>query len=235
MKVGELVGEPLQIHGLANAVERAERVKELLGFVGLDGNIVNRYPHEFSGGQRQRISIARALILDPDVLVLDEPVSALDVSVQAQVINLLQRIQLELAIAFIFVSHDLAVVRQIADRVAVMYLGKIVEVGTPEEIYERPSHPYTQALLSAVPMAGEEGRERYAGRIVLTGDVPNPAEPPSGCRFRTRCFKAQDFCAQVEPELTVRAAGQNLTACHFAEQHDVLSPVKREPRRTTSE
>jgi peptide/nickel transport system ATP-binding protein len=225
MKVGELVGEPMQIHGLATAKERAKRVRELLGFVGMDGNVVDRYPHEFSGGQRQRISIARALILDPEVLVLDEPVSALDVSVQAQVISLLQRIQRELGVAFIFVSHDLAVVRQIANRVAVMYLGKIVEIGTPEEIYERPSHPYTQALLSAVPMAGAEGRERYAGRIVLKGDVPNPANPPTGCRFRTRCFKARDFCAQEEPALMIRAAGQNVTACHFAEQRDVISPV----------
>jgi oligopeptide/dipeptide ABC transporter ATP-binding protein len=228
MKVGELVGEPLQIHGLATAGVRAERVRELLGFVGLDGNVVDRYPHEFSGGQRQRISIARALILDPEVLVLDEPVSALDVSVQAQVINLLRRIQLELGIAFIFVSHDLAVVRQIADRVAVMYLGKMVEVGTPDEIYEHPSHPYTQALLSAVPMAGAEGRERYAGRIVLKGDVPNPANPPTGCRFRTRCFRAQERCARDEPELMIRSAGQNLTACHFPEHRDVLSSVTQQ-------
>jgi peptide/nickel transport system ATP-binding protein len=222
MTVGELVGEPLQIHGLASTEGRARRVSELLGFVGLEGDVIDRYPHEFSGGQRQRISIARALILDPEVLVLDEPVSALDVSVQAQVINLLQRIQRELGIAFIFVSHDLAVVRQIADRIAVMYLGRIVEIGTPEEIYERPSHPYTQALLSAVPMAGAESRERYASRIVLEGDVPNPAKPPSGCRFRTRCFKAQDFCAQEDPALAVRGVGQNLTACHFAEPRDVL-------------
>jgi peptide/nickel transport system ATP-binding protein len=226
MRVGELVGEPLQIHRIADAGERARRVKELLGFVGLDGSVVDRYPHEFSGGQRQRISIARALILDPEVLVLDEPVSALDVSVQAQVINLLQRIQRELGIAFIFVSHDLAVVRQIADSVAVMYLGRMVEVGTPEEIYERPSHPYTQSLLSAVPMAGAEGRERYAGRIVLKGDVPNPANPPSGCRFRTRCFRAQELCAKEEPDLTVRSPGQNLTACHFPERRDVLSLVE---------
>jgi peptide/nickel transport system ATP-binding protein len=198
-------------------------VKELLGFVGLDGSIVDRYPHEFSGGQRQRISIARALILDPKVLVLDEPVSALDVSVQAQVVNLLRRIQRELGIAFIFVSHDLAVVRQIADRVAVMYLGKMVELGTPDEIYERPSHPYTQALLSAVPMAGSEGQERHSSRIVLKGDVPNPANPPSGCRFRTRCFRAQERCASEEPDLKIRAAGQNLTACHFPQQKDVVS------------
>jgi peptide/nickel transport system ATP-binding protein len=222
MKVGDLVGEPLQIHGLASAEARTRRVREMLGFVGLEGDVIDRYPHEFSGGQRQRISIARALILDPEVLVLDEPVSALDVSVQAQVINLLQRIQRELGIAFIFVSHDLAVVRQIADRVAVMYLGKIVETGTPEEIYERPSHPYTQALLSAVPMAGAEGRKRYAGRIVLKGDVPNPAAPPSGCGFRTRCFRAQVLCEREAPELTVRAPGQNLSACHFAEPRDVL-------------
>jgi oligopeptide/dipeptide ABC transporter ATP-binding protein len=222
MRVGDLVGEPLQIHGLASSKERAERVRELLGFVGLSGDMANRFPHEFSGGQRQRISIARALILDPEILVLDEPVSALDVSVQAQVINLLQRIQAELGIAFIFVSHDLAVVRQIADRVAVMYLGKIVETGSPDEIYERPNHPYTQALLSAVPMAGAEGHERYAARIVLKGDVPNPANPPTGCRFRTRCFRAQDFCQTAEPELKIREDGQNLSACHFAEPRDVL-------------
>jgi len=222
MRVGELIGEPLQIHGLASARERESRVSEMLGFVGLSADVARRFPHEFSGGQRQRISIARSLILDPKILVLDEPVSALDVSVQAQVINLLQRIQAELGIAFIFVSHDLAVVRQIADRVAVMYLGKIVETGTPEEIYERPNHPYTQALLSAVPMAGGAGHERYAARIVLSGDVPNPANPPSGCRFRTRCFRAQELCRQAEPELTIREEGLTLSACHFAEPCDVL-------------
>ncbi|MPY97333.1 MAG: dipeptide ABC transporter ATP-binding protein [Actinophytocola sp.] len=222
MTVGDIVGEPFQIHPeVAPKGSRKQKVRELLDVVGLDPDHINRYPHQFSGGQRQRIGIARGLALRPDVIVCDEPVSALDVSIQAQVINLLEGLQDEFNLSYIFIAHDLSIVRHIADRVAVMYLGKLVEVGSDAEIYESPTHPYTQALLSAVPVPDPEGRESRE-RITLQGDPPSPANPPSGCSFRTRCWKAQDVCASEVPELEPRAAAPHPSRCHFAEVHDVV-------------
>ncbi|MFJ5529906.1 ABC transporter ATP-binding protein [Streptomyces sp. NPDC093261] len=231
MTVGDIVGEPYEIHPeAAPRGDRRRRVQELLDVVGLNPEYVNRYPHQFSGGQRQRIGIARALALRPEIVVADEPVSALDVSVQAQVVNLLARLQGEFGLSYVFIAHDLSVVRHISDRIAVMYLGRIVETGRDAEIYDHPTHPYTQALLSAVPVPDPEARERRE-RIILSGDVPSPTNIPSGCRFRTRCWKARERCALEVPPLAVparfRATGgpaAHDSACHFAEEKRVVPP-----------
>ncbi|MET8722877.1 ABC transporter ATP-binding protein [Streptomyces misionensis] len=231
MTVGDIVGEPYEIHPeAAPRGDRRRRVRELLDVVGLDPDYVNRYPHQFSGGQRQRIGIARGLALRPEVIVADEPVSALDVSVQAQVINLLARLQTEFDLSYVFIAHDLSIVRHISDRVAVMYLGRIVETGWDAEIYDHPTHPYTQALLSAVPVPDPGARERRE-RIILGGDVPSPTDIPSGCRFRTRCWKARERCAREVPALAVpevfaKGGGPAAhdSACHFAEERRVVPP-----------
>ncbi|ELS56082.1 ABC transporter ATP-binding protein [Streptomyces viridochromogenes] len=215
--VGKIISGPMEINGINPPGGREKRVRELLEIVGLNPEHYNRFPHEFSGGQRQRIGVARAVALEPKLIIADEPVSALDVSIQAQVVNLLQEVQREMGIAFVFIAHDLAIVRHFSQRVAVMYLGKVVEIADRDSLYNRPRHPYTHALLSAVPDADIDAAKRE--RIRLAGDVPSPISPPSGCRFRTRCWKAQDKCATQEPPL-LRIDGSkpgHLTACHFPE------------------
>ena len=216
MTVSQIVAQPLRVHGRYRG-GGDQRVAELLELVGLSPEHRNRFPHEFSGGQRQRIGIARALALNPQVLILDEPVSALDVSIQAQIINLLDDLQQALGLAYLFIAHDLAVVRHICDRVAVMYLGKIAETGSREAVYRRPTHPYTQALLSAVPVPDPAYREK-SRRIVLAGEVANAVEPPSGCRFRTRCWKATDRCAAEVPDLVDRFGHGHPSACFYADE-----------------
>jgi oligopeptide/dipeptide ABC transporter ATP-binding protein len=212
MTVKQLVGEGLKIHGLGNRATRDAAVLEMLERVGLPREAAERYPHQFSGGQRQRIGLARSLVLQPKFIVADEPVSALDVSIQSQVLNLLVELKREFDLTYLFVAHDLAVVGYISDRIAVMYLGKIVELSTADDLFVRPLHPYTQALLSANPEPVPGRKQR---RIVLTGDVPSPIDPPSGCRFRTRCPIAQQICSEVEPPLADHG-GEHLAACHFA-------------------
>lgn len=229
MTVHDIVAEPLRVQGRYRDGGEA-RVGELLDLVGLLPDHANRYAHEFSGGQRQRVGLARALALDPQLLVLDEPVSALDVSVQAQIVNLLRRLQEQLGLTYLFISHNLSVVRHISHEVAVMYLGAIVETGTRKQIFEQPTHPYTHALLSAIPVPDPVGREERE-RITLSGDVPSPADPPSGCRFRARCWKAQDICAQEAPALVDRLGIGHPSACHFPELH----PSPPDPSHTSAE
>ncbi|MGC0144889.1 ABC transporter ATP-binding protein [Pseudactinotalea sp. Z1732] len=234
LRVHEILAEPLKLHGQYDRVTSEGFIDELIERVGLHRDQRFRFPHEFSGGQRQRIGIARALALHPRMLILDEPVSALDVSIQAQVVNLLQELQAEMDLAYIFISHDLSVVRHISNRLAVMYLGKIVETGTRDQIYEEPLHPYTQALLSAVPVP-EPGGRRADDRILLSDDVPSPTNPPSGCRFRTRCWRAEDICATEEPALTIRSGQSHPTACHFSGPLSLGMPKPRPGLTTEAE
>ena len=211
MTVGDIIGEPLTIHGLAKGRERTEKIHELLHLVGLRRQYIDRYPHEFSGGQRQRIGIARALAVEPSFIICDEPISALDVSIQAQIVNLLEDLQEKLELTYLFIAHDLAMVKHISSRVAVMYLGKIVELADSTDLYHQPQHPYTQALLSAIPIPDPAVRH---AQFFLTGDPPNPINPPSGCRFRTRCRYALPVCAEQEPDLT-DIGGGHCAACHL--------------------
>ncbi|MGH2448145.1 MAG: ABC transporter ATP-binding protein [Chloroflexota bacterium] len=214
MPVGDIIGDGLRVHGVRNRKEREERVQHMLSLVGLRPEYVRRYPHEVSGGQRQRIGIARALVLRPKLVVADEPVSALDVSIQSQVLNLLKDLQVELDLTYLFIAHDLSVVEYISDRIGVMYLGKLVELADAEELYNNPRMPYTQALLSAIP---EPDPTLHKDRIVLQGDLPSPINPPSGCPFRTRCWMAQPICAEATPALR-EVAPSHWAACHFAEE-----------------
>jgi oligopeptide/dipeptide ABC transporter ATP-binding protein len=219
--IGSLIAEPMHIYHVGSNSEIRERTAELLRVVGLRSEYIDRYPHEFSGGQRQRIAVARALSINPEFVIADEPVSALDVSVRAQVLNLLQRLQQQFNLTYLFVSHDLSVVRHVADRIAVMYLGKIVELSDRDELYAAPKHPYTKALLSAVPIPDPQIEKRRQ-RIILTGDLPSPIKIPSGCRFHTRCPMAQDICREVEPAFEAKEGREHYAACHFSEK---VTPV----------
>ncbi len=221
MKVGEIVGEPLKIHNVGTPIERSQIVEKLLSRVGLPNEAAGRFPHAFSGGQRQRIGIARALALEPNVIVADEPVSALDVSIQAQVVNLLKELRTQLGLTLVFIAHDLAVVRYVATRIAVMYLGQVVEIGPSEKVFGSPKHPYTKALLSAVPLPDPE-KERHRQRIVLRGDLPSPITPPSGCRFHTRCVSRIDRCMTVEPSLS--QVGGQWASCHLLSDVQETAP-----------
>ena len=216
MPVGDLIAEPLNIHGLATGAERSRRIRQLLDMVGLPSHITERYPHELSGGQGQRVAVCRALAVEPELIVCDEPVSALDVSIQAQIVNLLKDLQRELGLTFLFISHDLSIVRHVCDEIAVMYLGRIVEIAGRDEIFDRPAHPYTRALLSAVPVPDPD-LEQMRERIILQGDLPSPADPPSGCRFRTRCPIAIDACAATDPP-SVRLGPHHSAACLRVEE-----------------
>jgi len=213
MTVGQIIGEPMEIHGTYKGAAQTKRVQDLLQLVGLNGAFANRYPHEFSGGQRQRIGVARALALEPKLIVCDEPISALDVSIQAQVVNLLEDLQSTMGLTYLFIAHDLSMVRHISDRIAVMYLGIIVELADRNELYANPRHPYTQALLSAVPYPDPFVEEKRK-RIILEGDVPSPVNPPSGCRFRTRCQYAKEICAEEKPAFR-EISKDHFVACHF--------------------
>jgi oligopeptide/dipeptide ABC transporter ATP-binding protein len=214
--IGSLIAEPMHIYKVASRAEIRERTEELLRVVGLRPEYIDRYPHEFSGGQRQRIAVARSLSINPEFIIADEPVSALDVSIRAQVLNLLQRLQQQFNLTYLFVSHDLSVVRHVADRIAVMYLGRIVELADRDELYAAPKHPYTKALLSAVPIPDPQ-IERHRRRIILSGDLPSPINIPPGCRFHTRCPMAQDICREVEPVYEAKEGREHYAACHFSE------------------
>lgn len=216
MTVGDIIGEPLDIHGLATGKKRQERIYELLNKVGLSKDHSNRYPHEFSGGQRQRIGIARALAVNPEFIICDEPISALDVSIQAQIVNMLEDLQNEFGLTYLFIAHDLSMVKHISDRIGVMYLGKLVEVTDSKVLYENPEHPYTQALLSAIPIPDPNASKKIE-RIILEGDVPSPINPPSGCRFRTRCKYAMERCVNEEPKLVEIKKGHRV-ACHLMDE-----------------
>ena len=223
--IGSLIAEPMHVYNIGSSSEIREKTAELLSVVGLRAEYIDRYPHEFSGGQRQRIAVARALAINPEFVIADEPVSALDVSVRAQVLNLLQRLQKQFELTYLFVSHDLSVVRHVADRIAVMYLGKIVELSDRDELYTAPKHPYTQALLSAVPIPDPKVEKRRQ-RVILSGDLPSPINIPSGCRFHTRCPMAQQICREVEPAFEAKEGREHYAACHFSEEVSLVT--KRE-------